>query len=71
MEFTEEEPGKVWRSGQYKIVKAERFRRSAIVPDNYKAAGPDIYHCYDNGIYVYQSGKLEEAQRRLNKLSKS
>lgn len=71
MEWSEEEKGRVWRCGEYKIVCAERYRRAAIVPDNVKAQSPNIYHCYDNGIYTYQSSTLKEAKTRLEKLAKS
>lgn len=69
MEWTEEEKGRVWRSGAYKIVKGERYRNAAIVADAMRALGPSIYHCYDeNGIYTYQASELKEAKRRLEKL---
>ncbi len=71
MKWSEEEKGRVWRSGEYKIVYAERFRRAAIVPESVKAMGPEIYHCYDNGLYAYQASTLKEAKARLDKLSKS
>ena len=55
-----------WESKLYKI--RHGFRYDPSTPQNQvseavRALGPNIYHCYHDGLYIAQLTKLEDAKK--------
>lgn len=63
MKWKESTKGKHWESGKYSIKHGERYPKNANVSDALKELGPDIFHCYYNGLYIWQETTLDKAKK--------